>query len=96
MIMLPVEKAKGKIFLQDKFLCDVEYHVSEPLKQNDELQVQHVTLTVEDEHCVPLLAAYDLVLVVADGRRFSLPRPIQRQDRLECYVQSPQQSVALL
>jgi len=86
--MLPVEKAKGQIFLHDKFLCDVEYDISEPLKSTGGPQIQHITLTVEDEHCAPLLAAYGLTLVVADGECFAIPRPIMRQARLECYVES--------
>jgi hypothetical protein len=87
--MLPVEKAKGQIWLHDKFLCDIEYDISEPLKHTDGLQVQRVAFTLDDAHCVTLLDAYELTLVLADGRRFSIPRPLQRVGLgcLECYVE---------
>lgn len=88
--MLPVEKAKGQIFLHDKFLCDVEYDISDPLKRPSAPQVQRVMLTVEDEHCAVLLDAYELTLILGDGRRCPIPRPIQRTGLgcLECYVES--------
>ncbi len=88
--MLPVEKAKGQIFLHDEFLCDVDYNISEPLKRTGGVQVQRVTFTVEDEHCTPLLDAYELTLIIGDGRRCSIPRPLQSMGLgcLECYVES--------
>jgi hypothetical protein len=88
--MLPVEKAKGQIWLHDKFLCDVEYDISEPLKMTDHPPVQRITFTLDDEHCAPLLDTYDLTLVLADGRRCAIPRPLQRVGlgSLECYVES--------
>jgi hypothetical protein len=88
--MLPVEKAKGQIWLHDKFLCDVEYDISKPLKRTDGPQVQRVTLVVPEEHCAVLLDSYDLTLVLADGQRFRIPRPLQHlgSNRIECYVES--------
>ena len=89
--MLPVEKAKGQIWLHDKFLCDVEYEIDQPLKRTSGPQVQRVSFTVEDEHCTVLLDAYELTLILGDGRRCSIPRPIQKIGLgcLECYVESP-------
>jgi hypothetical protein len=88
--MLPVGKEKGHIWLRDQFLCDVDYDISNPLRSTSGPQVQRIALTVPEEHCASLLDAYDLVLVLADGQRCRIPRPIQHLglNNLECYVES--------
>jgi hypothetical protein len=88
--MLPVGKEKGHILLRNQFLCDVDYDIGEPLSFESGLQVQRIALTVSEEHCAALLNAYDLVLVLADGQRCPIPRPIQHLglNNLECYVES--------
>ena len=88
--MLPVEKATGQLWLRAEFLCDVEYDISQPLNSTGSSQVQRVTLTLEDEHCDKLIDAYELILILGDGRRCSIPRPLQKMGLggLECYVES--------
>ena len=88
--MLPVEKTKGQLWLHDRFLCDGEYDISSPLQRTGDAQVQRVTLTLEDEHCDLFIDAYELILILGDGRRCSIPRPIQKVGLgcLECYVES--------
>jgi hypothetical protein len=88
--MLPVEKATGQIWLREQFLCDVEYDISEPLSVGANLQVQRIILVVPEEHCAVLLDSYELTLVIADGQRCHIPRPLQHLglNRLECYVES--------
>ena len=88
--MLPVEKAQGQIFLNEKFLCEVEYEISEPLQLFSKPQVQRVLLNVPDERCATLLDSYDLILVLVDGDQHHIPRPIRHfgQTHLECYVET--------
>jgi hypothetical protein len=88
--MLPIEKAKGQIWLHDKFLCEVEYEISEALGHSRTVHVQRIMLTVPEEHCAVLLDAYNLFLTLADGQRHRIPRPLQRlgSNYLECYVES--------
>lgn len=88
--MLPVEKAKGQIFLSDHFLCEVEYDISEPLQVARNANVQRIKLDVPDEHCATLLDAYNLVLVLANGQRSRIPRPRLHAglNSLECYVET--------
>ncbi len=88
--MLPVEKAKGQIWLREQLLCDIEYEISEPMSVGVKPHVQRITLVVAEEHCAMLLDAYDLTLVMADGQRCHIPRPIQHlgSNCIECYVES--------
>jgi hypothetical protein len=88
--MLPVEKAKGQVFLGQQFLCDVDYDISEPMKASRNSNVQRIVLDVPDEHCAMLLDAYNLFLVLADGQRHRIPRPLLNStlNHLECYVET--------
>jgi hypothetical protein len=88
--MLPVEKTKAQIWRGDQFLCDVEYDIGKPVTVNGKLHIQRVVFTLLQEHCAALLKAYDLMLVLADGRRYLIPRPLQRVELacLDCYVES--------
>jgi hypothetical protein len=87
--MLPIGRGNGQIWLDDRFLCDVEYAINKPLKSRDH-QVQRIIFTLEEEDCAPLLDAYGLALILADGSRHAIPRPLQQAGvgRLECYVES--------
>jgi hypothetical protein len=87
--MLPVEKGKGQLFIGGKFLCDVAYDISAPLHVDGNPRVQRILLDVPDEHCATLLNAYNLTLVLADGRRLHIPRPLQLVglNGVECYVE---------
>jgi hypothetical protein len=89
-IMLPIEKAKGQIWLDDQFLCDVEYDIGTPISVSGKLQVQRIVFTLLEEHCTALLKALGLTLVLADGQRHDIPRPFQRlgEGSLECYFES--------
>lgn len=88
--MLPVEQGIGQIWLDDRFLCDAEYAISQPLKSHNHHQAQRIILTVDEKECAPLLNAYGLTLVLANGSRQAIPRPFQHAGagRLECYVES--------
>jgi len=88
--MLPVEKAEGQIWLRDQHLCDVEYEISEPMSASAMPHVQRVILVVPEEHCAVLLDSYELILVMADGQRCHIPRPLQHLglNCIECYVES--------
>lgn len=88
--MLSIEKGNGQIWLHDRFLCDVEYSISEPLRRTDGPEVQRITFILEEKDCAPLLNAYGLTLLLADGSRQQIPRPLQLigLGTLECYVES--------
>lgn len=89
--MLPVGQGTGQMWLRDQFLCDVEYDIGEPLKFSRNPQVQRIDLVVPEEHCAALMDAYELVLVLGDGQRHHIPRPLRHlgEHHLECYVESP-------
>jgi hypothetical protein len=88
--MLPIEKGRGQIWHRDQLLCDVDYEIDDPQHFSDGFPVQRITFTLPAEDCAQLLDAYDLSLVIADGRRYAIPRPIQRVSigQMECYVES--------
>jgi hypothetical protein len=88
--VLPVEKAQGQIWLRDKFLCDIEYEISEPLRNSRTSHVQRIVLVVPEAHCATLLDAYELILVLDNGQRQPIPRPLHYKgsNRFECYVES--------
>ena len=88
--MLPVEKATGQLWLDEQYLCETEYEISEPFTSSNEHHVQRIKLVVPDEHCVRLLNAYNLSLVTKDGQRHPIPRPFLHRgsNHLECYVES--------
>ncbi|MCC6457295.1 MAG: hypothetical protein IT328_20240 [Caldilineaceae bacterium] len=88
--MLPVEQGSGQIWQDEQFLCDIDYDIDEPLVSANGHKIQRVTFTVAEADCAQLLDAYGLTLVIADGRRCAIPRPLQLAglDRLECYVES--------
>jgi hypothetical protein len=88
--MLPVEQDRGQIWQDGRFLCDIDYDIDAPLTSANGHQIQRITFTVAEEDCAPLLDAYDLTLVIADGSRCEIPRPLQQVGlgRLECYVES--------
>jgi hypothetical protein len=87
--MLPIEKGRGQIWHRDRFLCDIDYEIDEPQHFSDGFPVQRITLTLPEDRA-QLLDAYDLSLVIADGRRYAIPRPIRRVNagQMECYVES--------
>jgi hypothetical protein len=88
--MLPVENAKGEILAGKQFLCMVEYEISAPILALHTPDVQRIVLEVPNEDCAALLDSYDLILVLADGRPYHIPRPILSlgTTRLECYVET--------
>jgi len=88
--MLPVEQDVGQLWLHGQFLCEVEYFISEPMDHVGNYIVQRIAFILDDKHCAKLLDAYNLILVIADGRRYAIPRPLQQIGLgcLECYVES--------
>jgi hypothetical protein len=87
--LLPAEQNKGAIWRDGRLLCDVEYSISELLQLTDGNPIQRVTLTLSEEDCASLLDAYDLTLVLANGTRRAIPRPLRSSDKeyLECYLE---------
>lgn len=88
--MLPIGPGNGQVWHQARLVCDVEYRIDEPLKFLSGAVIQRVTLIVPDEHCVMLLDSYELSLVLADGQRHRIPRPLRliEGNKLECYVET--------
>lgn len=87
--MLPIGKGQGELWKGDTFLCEVDYEISEPLSYVTAADAQHVTMTVHDYACEDLLHIAGLTLILTDGSRHRLPRPIDivRGDgRLECFL----------
>ncbi len=89
-MMLPVESGNGQVWRRDQYLCDAQYEVSEPFQHNEFMDVQRITLTIDDADCEPLLRSYDLTLVMADGKRHQIPHPLRLTARgvLEVYLES--------
>jgi hypothetical protein len=87
--MLPVGHGQGQLWKGDEFLCDVDYEISEPLTFVSVAGTQHVKMLVHNYECEDLLHVAGLTLVLADGSRHRLPRPIdvvQGDGRLECFL----------
>ena len=87
--MLPVGSGSGQIWLKDEFLCNVEYKVDEARELAKRVRVQRIVLDVPEKHCEELLDAYELALVLADGQRWRIPRPLQHVGlgAVESYVE---------
>jgi hypothetical protein len=93
--MLPVGNGQGQLWKGDTFLCDVDYEISGVLPFITAGETQHVKLTVHNYDCEHLLHVAGLILVLADGSRHRLPRPIdavQGDGRLECFLSTDVQT----
>src|SRR5687768_8410810 len=75
--MLPMSQRTEQMWLREEFLCEVEYNIGEPLKFAYNPQVQRIDLVVLEVHCAAQLDMYDLTLMLADGQRYHIPRPLQ-------------------
>ena len=85
--MLPIGTGQGELWKGDTILCKVDYDISESL--SFVTGTQHIQLTVHDYDCEKLLNVAGLTLVLADGSRHRLPRPINLVNgdgRLECFL----------
>jgi hypothetical protein len=85
-VMLPIGSGQGELWKGDTLLCKVDYDISPPLPFATE--TQHVKLVVHDYDCEQLLAVAGLTLVLADGSRHRLPKPldlVSGDGRLECF-----------
>ncbi|MCC6457294.1 MAG: hypothetical protein IT328_20235 [Caldilineaceae bacterium] len=85
--MLPIGRGQGELWNGNRFLCAVDYDISPSLAFVTD--TQHVKLAVHDYDCEQLLNIAGLTLVLADGSRHRLPRPInfiKDDGRLECFV----------
>lgn len=87
--MLPVGKGQGELWKGTTFLCKVDYEISEPLSYISAAGTQHVKMVVHDYECEKLLHVAGLTLILADGSRHRLPRPIDvimDDGNLECFL----------
>lgn len=87
--MLPIGKGQGELWKGDTFLCKVDYDISPPLTFVTVAGTQHVNMVVHDYDCEMLLDVAGLTLVLADGSRHRLPRPlnfIEGDRKLECFI----------
>jgi hypothetical protein len=94
-IMLPVGKGQGQLWKGDTLLCDVDYDISESLPFITAVETQHIKMIVHDYDCEQLLNVAGLILVLADGSRHRLPRPLdvtKGDGRLECFLNADIQS----
>jgi hypothetical protein len=85
--MLPIGSGQGELWNGSTFLCAVDYDISEPL--SFVTGTQHVKLVVHDYDCEKLLNVAGFTLVLADGSRHRLPRPINLVNgdgHLECFL----------
>jgi hypothetical protein len=85
--MLPIGKGQGELWKANTFLCKVDYDISPPL--TFVTGAQHVKLVVHDYDCEMLLDVPGLTLILADGSRHRLPRPIDLvsgDGHLECFL----------
>jgi hypothetical protein len=85
--MLPIGSGQGELWKGDTFLCAVDYDISPSLAFVAD--TQHIKLVVHDYDCEQLLNIAGLTLVLADGSRHRLPRPINLvsgDGRLECFL----------
>ena len=87
--MLPIGSGQGELWKGDTFLCVVDYDISPELIYVTEFGTQHVKMKVYDYDCEMLLTVAGLTLVLADGSRHRLPKPINFKNgdgRLECFL----------
>ena len=87
--MLPIGKGPGELWKGGSLLCKVEYEISEPLTIANMEGTQHVKMLVKDYDCETLLTVAGLTLILADGSRQRLPRPINLVNgdgQLECFI----------
>lgn len=87
--MLPIGKGQGELWKGNTLLCKVDYDISPPLPFASSTDTQHVALVVHDYECEDLLNIAGLTLILADGSRHRLPRPldvVQGDRRLECFL----------
>jgi hypothetical protein len=87
--MLPIGSGQGELWDGNTFLCAVDYDISPSLSFVTAAGTQHIKLVVHDYDCEKLLTVAGLTLVLADGSRHRLPRPINLVNgdgRLECFL----------
>ena len=87
--MLPIGRGRGELWDGSKFLCQVEYNISPPLSFLSDAHTQHVELIVRNNACEDLLHIAGLTLVLADGSRHRLPKPLDHKPgdgHLECFL----------
>jgi hypothetical protein len=86
--MLPIARGQGELWNGNRFLCAVDYDISAPLTFVTVAGMQRIQLRVHDYECEQLLNIAGLTLVLADGTRHRLPRPLNlhRAGHLECFL----------
>ena len=89
--MLPIGQGRGELWNGSKFLCTVDYDISPPLSFIAGGNVQRVEMTVRDNACEDLVRIAGLTLILADGSRHRLPKPIDLvhgDGHVECFLTS--------
>lgn len=87
--MLPIGRGRGELWNGNQFLCKVDYDISPPLPFVTGGGTQRIQMEVHDYECEQLLNMAGITLVLADGSRQRLPRPlnfISGDGYLECYL----------
>lgn len=87
--MIPIGRGHGELWNGNTFLCQVEYDVSPPLPFLSDVMVQRVDMTVRDNTCEKVAQVAGLTLVLADGSRHRLPKPLDHRHgdgHLECFL----------
>jgi hypothetical protein len=87
--MLLIGRGHGELWNRDKFLCEVEYDISPPLPFFSTAIVQHIEMIVRNNACEDLLHIAGMTLVLADGSRHRLPKPLDHRHgdgHLECFL----------
>ncbi len=86
--MLPIGRGQGSLWNGDRHLCKVDYDISPPLEFITIADAQRVHLVVHDYECTLLLNIAGLTLVLANGTRHRLPRPLKlsKTGHMECFL----------
>jgi hypothetical protein len=87
--MLPIGRGHGELWNGSKFLCEVEYDISPPLPFVSAANMQHIEMIVRNNACEDLLHIAGITLILADGSRHRLPKPLDHRHgdgHLECFL----------
>jgi hypothetical protein len=87
--MLPIGRGRGELWNGSKFLCEVEYDISPLLPFISDAKLQRVEMIVRNNACEDLVRIPGITLVLADGSRHRLPKPVDHRHgdgHLECYL----------
>ena len=89
--MLPIGRGHGELWNGSTFLCEVEYDISPPLPFVSVGNMQRIEMIVRNNACEDLLHIAGITLVLADGSRHRLPKPLDHRHgdgHLECFLKT--------